>query len=45
MTGTTCVEKPKRRRRLRTVSGAIRSRRDTSVTECPSAHSHTIRDR
>ncbi|MCF0091216.1 hypothetical protein B0E37_06337 [Streptomyces sp. MH192] len=33
-----------RRRQVRTVSGAIRSRRDTSMIECPSAHSSTIRD-
>lgn len=35
----------KRRRQVPTMSGAIRSRRDTSTTECPSAHSNTIRDR
>ncbi|GCD40249.1 hypothetical protein OEIGOIKO_08106 [Streptomyces chrestomyceticus JCM 4735] len=35
----------KRRRQVRTVSGAIRSRRDTSRIERPSAHSSTIRDR
>lgn len=33
-----------RRRQVRTVSGAIRSRRDTSMIEWPSAHSSTIRD-
>ncbi|MFG2716292.1 hypothetical protein ACGFX2_38050 [Streptomyces goshikiensis] len=27
------------------MSGAVRSRRDTPMTECPSAHSSTIRDR
>ncbi|AYV26278.1 hypothetical protein EES41_06045 [Streptomyces sp. ADI95-16] len=35
----------KRRRQVRTVSGAIRSRRDTSMIERPSEHSSTIRDR
>jgi hypothetical protein len=35
----------KRRRQVRTVSGVIPSRRDTSMMECPSAHSSTIRDR
>lgn len=35
----------KRRRHVRTVSGATPNRRDTSITECPSAHSNTIRDR
>lgn len=35
----------KRLRQVRTVSGAAFSRRDTSVIECPSAHSGTIRDR
>lgn len=35
----------KRRRQVRTVSGATRSRRDTSMIEWPSAHSITIRDR
>lgn len=33
------------RRQVRTVSGAIRSRSDTSMIEWPSAHSSTIRDR
>jgi hypothetical protein len=35
----------KRRRHVRTVSGVIPSRRDTSMIECPSAHCSTIRDR
>jgi hypothetical protein len=34
-----------RRRQVRTVSGVIRSRRETSMIEWPSAHSSTIRDR
>lgn len=34
----------KRRRQVRTVSGAPRNRRDTSMIEWPSAHSSTIRD-
>ncbi len=35
----------KRRRQVRTVSGAIRSRRETSVIGWPSAYSSTVRDR
>ncbi|MGX1095967.1 hypothetical protein RKD47_006733 [Streptomyces albogriseolus] len=35
----------KRRRQVRTVSGVMCSRRDTSMIECPSAHSSTIRER
>ncbi|AIR98087.1 hypothetical protein SGLAU_10400 [Streptomyces glaucescens] len=34
-----------RLRQVRTVSGETHSRRDTSMIECPSAHSSTIRDR
>jgi hypothetical protein len=35
----------KRRRQVRTMSAVTPSRRDTSMIECPSAHSRTIRER
>lgn len=35
----------KRHRQVWTVSGMTRSRRDTFMIECPSAHSSTIHDR
>lgn len=47
--GSSCMpSRPRsrnRRRQVRTVSGAIPRRRDTSAIECPSADSSTIRDR